>query len=237
MFYKKEKLEKVVFFDIETVPFYHSLADIMENAKNGEREKIFKMAENQGIVLNKETEEDFINGLSLVPELNQIVCLSFGIIKFERDNDGNITDKYKSIIKSFSSLTDENTILDKAFKTFDNKDFILGGFNILNFDIPILTKHYLRKGKIPSGLNLLGKKPWEINILDLCLDWKGTSQYLTSLSLLCDFLGVKNSKEGYLNNKNIFNNLMNGSLSVEELEVYCEQDVKSTIECCIKLSY
>lgn len=237
MYYKKEDLENTIFFDLETVPLYYSLDDLLSNGKIGEIEKVKKIAENQNMSLNKETEKEIIQSLSLIPELNQIICLSFGAVKFKRDENGELLDKYTITTKSYSSLTDENSILDSAIKAFDNKTKVLGGYNIKSFDLPILTKHYLRKGYLPKALNFFGKKVWEVNILDLSNDWKGYSQYPVSLSLLCDFLGVKNPKNGDLTGKNMYEKLINNSLTIEEVEVYCEKDVKSIIECCIKLTY
>lgn len=235
MLYNKEDLEKIIFFDCETIPKFCNLADLYTNGKIGEIERVEKLAENQKIDLQT-ADANFFSSLALIPELSQIICISFGQVKFERNEKNEITDKPLINLKSYSSINDEDQILNDSYKAFDNPKFILGGFNIIGFDIPLAQKHYLRLGKLPKNLNTLGKKPWDIKILDLCIDWKGTSSYMTSLSLVCDFLGVKNPKESEVTSKNIFTNLMEGNLNMVEVVVYCEHDVRSTIESCIKLS-
>jgi hypothetical protein len=238
MLYNKEDLEKIIFFHVETCPKFYNLGDLLENGKTGEIEKVERMAENQNLSLKSLSDaeqEDFFSSLALVPELNRILCISFGQVKFEREAN-KISNKYKISTKSYSSLTNEDTILESAFKAFDNERFVLGGFNIISFGIPLVQKHYLQRGQLPKNLVTLGKKPWDVKVLDLCNDWKGTSGYMTSLSLLCDFLGIKN-KKGTVTSKNIFNKILDDTLDIVELEVCCELDVTNCIESCIKLSF
>lgn len=233
MLYAKKDLEKVIFFDVETVPKYHSIEDLEENGLPGEIEKIQRLALSQKLEYN---DPEVIASAGLIPELNQIVCISFGTLVFDRDQDGKLLNTYQTKIKSYSSITDESKILDDSFKAFNNTDFTLGGYNIIGFDMPLVQKHYLQRGELPKNLQTLGLKPWEIKVLDLSVDWKFTSQYMISLSLLCDFLGVKNPKQGTVKGENIFSLLQRGELTTTELEVYCEEDVRSLIACCVKLS-
>ncbi len=234
MLYAKKDLEGHIFFDVETVPKYHSIEDLEENGLPGEIEKVQRLALSQNLEYN---DPQVITSTGLIPELNQIVCISFGTLKFDRDESGALLDTYETVIKSYSSLTDESEILNASFKAFNNGNFKLAGYNIVGFDIPLVQKHYLQQGVLPKNLKTFGLKPWDIKVLDLAMDWKSTSQYMISLGLLCDFLGVKNSKQGVVKGENIFNLLLSGKLNTTELEVYCEEDVRSLIGCCVKLSY
>lgn len=238
MLYKLIELEKVIFFDIETIPKFKNLQDLLENGKSGEIDKVQNMAEKQGVELNDDNSE-FLATTALIPELNQVICVAFGSVVFDKDENGNIIskDNYKMNIKSYASLEDEKSILDNCYKAFNNKSpFILGGFNIINFDICVLQKHYLKYGMLPNLLNTFGKKPWDIKVLDLCLDWKGSGNYLSPLSLVSDFLGVENPKDSEVTGKNMFHKLNSGETNIDSVSVYCKKDVESLIKCCLKLS-
>lgn len=237
MIYRKEDLENIIFFDIETIPKFKDYDDILMNGKLGEIEKVQNMAEKQGVELINDT-KDFFSSIALIPELNQVICVSFGQIVFEKDGDGNIIskEKYKINLKSYASLNDELSILNDSFKAFNNQKFTLGGFNIINFDICVMQKHYLKHKMLPILLNTFGKKPWEIKVLDLCNDWKGSGGYLTSLSLLCDYLDVENPKNNEITGKNMTQKLLTGEATIKDVVTYCEKDVVAAIECCIKLT-
>jgi 3'-5' exonuclease len=71
---------------------------------------------------------------------------------------------------------------------------ILGGFNIISFDIPFLCRRYMVHGmKIPAILNTYGLKPREINHIDVMNMWK-MSGISAGLETLCCTLGIPSSK-------------------------------------------
>jgi hypothetical protein len=232
MIYTTEKLKNALFFDIETLPKYKDQEDLNINGKHSEIEKVNRMRDKKPL---DQTEEDFFGGLSLIPELNKVINITFGRIIFnEQDNFVDFK------IKSFSNLNDEIELLNKVFDWFEKKptkkeDDVLAGYNILAFDISVLQKKYIQLGKLPKYLNTFFKKPWEVTCMDIMLDWKGSGAYFVSLGLLCDFLGVDNPKENEITGATIYKDFLDGKLTNENVAKYAELDVTSAMKLALKL--
>lgn len=230
MLYTIEKLKNALFFDIETLPKYNNEEDLLANGKYSEIDKVSKMRLNKPL---EQSEVDFFSTLSLIPELNRIISITFGRIIFEGDS-------FKEFkMATYSNLTNEYKILEDSEKWFNNKSGkdILAGYNIKNFDINVLQKKYIALDKLPSSLNTFFKKPWEIEdkIMDIMLDWKGAGNYMISLGLLCDFLNVDNPKQNEINGSSLYKDFLSGKLTNENISSYCESDVMSMMKIAIKL--
>lgn len=214
-----------VVFDIETVPCAPSFDEASEAVQNSflyfcER-KFPKELNDQGV------NSLFLEKAGLMPEFADVVCISIGTIK---------NNEYK-IISLLNENNDSTEMLSK-FASFCDKlkpNFILCGYNILNFDIPFLVKHMIQKGiTVPKKLNMWGTKPWERSVFDVFEFWKGHSSYLPSLFMVSSFLGCGNPKEK-INGSHVgplFYGTSELASSKKEglniIKTYCEGDVMST---------
>jgi DNA polymerase elongation subunit (family B) len=84
----------------------------------------------------------------------------------------------------------------KLFSIAYNKNLILVGWNIKNFDIPWLFRKLLNNElKVPSNLNMWGKKPWESHNIDMMEMWKNTSNLNVTFEEAVYSMNIKSPKE------------------------------------------
>jgi DNA polymerase elongation subunit (family B) len=135
---------------------------------------------------------------------------------------------------------DEETLLRQFVKLieehFNSPYHLLCGHNAKEFDIPFICRRMLIHGmKLPSILDIAGKKPWEIAHLDTMELWKfGDYKAYTSLALLCHIFNIPTPKDDisgadvarvyYENEKGEY------PTSLERIKVYCEKDVVALIQ-------
>ena len=236
--FTNEYLKNLVIFDIETVPLYNSSNEFY--TANPLLAKLWtKKAIQRGSLDDKdytEEEEDqaLINNAGLHPEFSKIVSISFAFIKFEDD---------KPVIQTINLYNDgdEKEFLIKVSEMFVKihgsriiTKPVLCGHNILKFDIPFLCKRFLINGiAIPNLLDFIGKKPWEINILDTIKFWEFTGHEQISLDLLCCVFGIDSPKTQMTGTS--VQELYSKNLKKEIIE-YNNSDVHVLAQLIIKLS-
>jgi len=215
-----------LFFDIETSTEYKDIHEFESLDPIGF--KVFNNKQKKKSVYDKSwdkpLEELYPMKGPLLHEYNKIVCISMSHF---------INDEW--IIKSFHG--DETDILNKFNKVIinaNNNNFSLGGYNITGFDIPLLNKKYFKYGiKLPFLLRVEGKKPWEMNLIELSDIWKAGSREYSSLEEVCYVLGVESPKQKisgadvyeYFHQKN----------DIQTIVEYCENDVRASVEVALKL--
>lgn len=204
----------MIFFDIETISNINN-----KNTKSWDYKKN-KQEYKKGIEFPD-------NNSAFYPAFNNIVCIV-------------AIDKNKKEERRFSVRVDEeNNYTEKDlindFLNFCNyhRSPILCGHNIKNFDIPILVLRAANNNIIiPDYLKCAGKKPWEIKHVDTVeISQIGKGKY-QSLDELCMILNVKTPKDN-----------MDGSEvtlywnegKYDEVLNYCVKDVKSLVNCYIKM--
>lgn len=226
-----QSINKLLFFDIETVGITKDYAELSEKypALLKQFHNYFdwflkRFPEDAGLT----KEEVYFNRAALVPEFSRIVCASFAFMT----PDGKIHKQTFSDSDEKKLLKEVNVLMDKVFRM----DFWLCGHNIKMFDIPTIQKRMVINGIKPSPL-LPGydTKPWEVKAIDTMDIWKmGNNFALSSLELMCAALGVPSPKEGEITGNRVheayymFNQL---DLIVE----YCERDVEVLIHVMKKL--
>ncbi len=260
MFYSKSELKKALFFDIETASKYATFKEFQaaepEKAdiwlrklyfKNLEKE--LKFIEEQSIITGDpkgdwndlatklSTGRDFsfnyiyVKYAALYAEFGKVISISVGFIGSNETvapGAGEVT----SI-----SDPDEASLL-ATFKTVlvGASGYTLAGFNITNFDIPFLIKKMLAyKMDLPSLLALKGKKPWEVHLLDVMKDYQGLSYEPITLDLLCHTMGVKTPKD-LVQNYQVSLKFHSGELTIEQVNEYCNKDVRALMDVAIALS-
>ncbi len=102
-----------------------------------------------------------------VPEFCEIDTISLGYLKDGKQQTKELTGSESSILNEF------NSILTKVAKN----DWIVCGWNIKNYDVPLLNKRYFINGIKPNPvIPKSDSKPWEMkSIFDLKEFWNGTA--------------------------------------------------------------
>lgn len=226
-----QQLDKILFFDIETVGIEKDLQTLME--KNFPLYTVFirsidwfrkRFPEDA----NLSEAEIFKNRAALIPEFSKIVCLSAGIL----DKSGNLK------IKAFYNEDEKDLLLEvKGFldKIYD-LNYVLCGHNIKIFDLPMLSKRMVINNIMPSKiLPHYAVKPWDIKVIDTKDVWQFNNSYsLSSLDLVCVSLGVESSKIGDIVGNKVHDEYWEGG-NLKAISDYCSKDVKSTFDIVKKL--
>ncbi|MCE3296693.1 MAG: 3-5 exonuclease, PolB [Crocinitomicaceae bacterium] len=241
---EKVQIEKILFLDIETVPQVAQFSDWDQKtqelftAKNRYR---FSSLAADPEYCNKPEAEIWnavfgqIGGIQA--EFGKIVCISVGFVKETRTGK-------QLRLKSFYH-EDEETLL-KQFCNLLNDHYntpyhALCGHNAKEFDIPYICRRLLINGmKLPSVINIAGKKPWEIAHLDTLELWKfGDYKAFTSLSLLCHVFGIPTPKDD-ISGADVArvyyeNDAQSYSSGLERVKSYCEKDVVALVQLFLRM--
>ena len=227
-------LQKIMFLDIETVPQTADFSELNPELAHLWEEKFAMIHKRMPEKYSDETTaaEAFNNSAGIYSEFGKIVCISVGYLHFlEKEmhfrtksffgnDEVQILSSFSDLITKFCS-TDEHTIC---------------GHNIKEFDIPYICRRMLINGlKLPSILNISGKKSWEIKFIDTLELWKfGDYKNYTSLKLLTAVFGIPTPKDDidgsqvatvYYQEKNI-----------ERIALYCQKDVVATAQVYLRMN-
>ncbi len=210
-------LGNYIFFDIETTPCHENMTDMSQENQDAwkavcERRYAdeLKKGKSPGIIYQENA--------GLMPEFNRVVCISVGrFIEGEQQLSSLIlppdANNDKKIVEAFTILLHRQP------------GFILSGFNITGFDIPVLFKKCVKYGiSVPQQLNLWNVKPWERQLIDIFDIWKFGSYTGSSLQTVSTFLGCGNPKND-VHASDVRTLYKNREL--DKIELYCEGDVSS----------
>lgn len=209
-------LNNVLVLDIETVPQYSTHAELPDNFK-----KLWDLK-----TLNQrkeETAEDFYERAGIWAEFGKIICISVGI--FTGGNANGLR------IKSFAGH-DEKELLERFSKMLSAQvsTLVLCAHNGKEFDFPYLCRRMLINGlKLPSQLEISGKKPWEINHLDTMELWKfGDYKSYTSLNLLTTIFNIPTPKDDI--DGSMVGQVYWKDNQLDRISTYCQKDVIATAQ-------
>lgn len=218
-------LEDILFLDVETVPeeSHFDLLDL-ETQEMYAAKTAYKRKE------DNLSAQAYYSHAGIWAEFGKIVCISVGFMT-------TTTDGRRFRVRSFSG---EEAKLLLAFKKlldthFNQPNHKLCAHNGKEFDFPFLARRLLKHQlELPSVLQLMGKKPWEVPHLDTLELWKfGDYKHYTSLKLMAAFFGIPSPKDD-----------MDGSdvarVYYEENDLnrivrYCEKDVVTLAQVYLKL--
>ena len=219
-------LSKILFLDIETVSQHKSFEEASDTTKTlwGDKSRFMVNDENP-------TPESVYGRAAIYAEFGKIVCISCGII--------SVRDGQKQLrVKSYADH-DEVALL-KAFAEllsgyFNQNDHLMCGHNGKEFDFPYIARRMLINGiKLPSILDIAGKKPWEVNHLDTMQMWKfGDYKSFTSLKLLAHIFDLPTPKDD-------IDGSQVGAVYWQENDLarivrYCEKDVITLTQVFLKM--
>ncbi|MBN2347558.1 MAG: 3'-5' exonuclease [Bacteroidales bacterium] len=209
------KIPDILFLDIETVP--------QHPAFKNQSEIMQELWEKKSSFFRKEDESasDVYQRAGIYAEFGKIICVSVGIIT-EKENNRKIR------LKSFWG-DDEKKLLEE-FKTLlenynSKKNINLCAHNGKEFDFPYLARRMLINGiTLPGLLDIAGKKPWEINLLDTMELWKfGDYKHYTSLKLLTSVFGIPSPKDEI--DGSMVSEIYWGKKDLNAIVTYCQKDV------------
>jgi 3'-5' exonuclease len=237
------KVDKLLFFDIESVSQYKDLFDMpdrqlkmWESYYDSFRKKVTdesRIPESEDTVLGQDylkevKREVYRQTAAFYPEFGKVACVSMAFVT----KGGEV--RFESFYGE-----DELHILTETRKVFDKIEplgFDLCGQSIKLFDIPFLGKRYFINGmKPPRMFPTYNTKPWELRVVDTKDVWQfGNNWSLGSLDLMCTVLDIDSPKNGDVKGDNVTTNYWDGNH--EEIKEYCEKDVKSLVDIIIKLN-
>lgn len=182
-------LSELLVVDIETIPQYPTYDDMPDIWKMLWQEKMGKVF-GEDVSL---TEGYNMRG-SILAEFGKIVCISSGY--FYQDDPGNWCLRVKSfyghdeadVIKNFLEAVEQYNKVQK--------NMMFAGHNIQEFDIPYICRRAIVHNlHLPLALQLYGRKPWQVTMLDTMQFWKfGDYKNFISLNLLANVVNVPTSK-------------------------------------------
>lgn len=226
-----QPLDKILFFDIETVGVEKDLETLMET--NYALYSVFiryidwfhkRFPEDA----NLSEDEIFKNRAALVPEFAKIICLSAGVL----DKHGNLK------IKSFHNNSEKDLLVEvrQFLDKIHGLNYMLCGHNIKTFDLPMLSKRMVINNIMPPKiLPHYAVKPWDIKVIDTKEVWQFNNNYsLSSLDLVCVSLGIESPKIGDVIGNKVHEEYWNNG-NLDSISEYCSKDVESTFNVVQKL--
>lgn len=213
-------ISNILFLDVETVP---------------QNKKYESLTERQQALWDKKSQQwrkditasEAYERAGIYAEFGKIVCITVGNIannqlhikSFYGDDEHDLLLRFKQSLEKFSN----------GYKRQ------LCAHNGKEFDFPYLCRRMLIQGiALPKILQIQGKKPWEIALLDTLDLWRfGDYKNYTSLDLLCEIFDIPTPKEN-------IDGSMVGSVYWEEQKLesivhYCEKDVIALVRLFLKM--
>jgi 3'-5' exonuclease len=218
------KIEKILFIDIETVP-------AVENYENLSHEfKEFWEKKSGQFRKENQTAGEAYERAGIYAEFGRIICISFGMIHI-KDNQRSariksiVGDDEKVVLSEFASL---------LIKLNTSKDLMLCAHNGKEFDFPYLSRRMLINGiKLPSMLDIAGRKPWETPFIDTMELWKfGDYKNYTSLNLLTHLFGIPSPKSDIDGSQ--VASVYYKDHDIDRISRYCKNDVLAIIQLFLK---
>lgn len=213
-------IEKILFLDIETVPAVYDYDNLDETTQAlWNHKSSYWQKEDLG-------PKDVYDRAGIYAEFGKIVCISVGFVS---QRNGEEVARMRSFCNH-----DEKQLLkefcDLLNSYYNHPSFMLAGHNAKEFDFPFIARRLLINGlKLPTLLNIAGKKPWEINHLDTMELWKfGDYKNYTSLNLLAHIFGIPTPKDD-ISGADVARVYYEED-DLDRIATYCEKDVATVIQ-------
>ncbi|GGD23297.1 3'-5' exonuclease [Flavobacterium orientale] len=218
------KLDTILFLDIETVPEEENFQNL-----DAERQYLYEQ-KTQYQRKDDFSAEEFYDRAGIWAEFGKIICISVGYFVCKGDiRNFRVTsffgDEIK-ILKDFSNLINNH---------FNQPQHLMCGHNAKEFDFPFIARRMIINGvSIPSKLNFIGKKPWEVPHLDTLEMWKfGDYKHYTSLRLLTKVLNIPSPKDDIDGSE--VGHVFYVEKDIDRIVTYCEKDVIAVAQIFLKL--
>ncbi|MCB9251120.1 MAG: 3'-5' exonuclease [Flavobacteriales bacterium] len=221
------KLEHILFLDIETVPQHESYDQMDERWKQLWDKKSLRLAK------DGEDSANLYDRAGIYAEFGKIVCISVGYLN-KKGKDWNFR------IKSFYGKNEKKLLeefCDLLNSNFSDSGKSLCAHNGKEFDFPYLGRRILINGlKLPYILDLAGKKPWEVSLLDTMELWKfGDYKSFTSLDLLSASFDLPSPKDD-MDGSMVYPVFYKEKNGLEKIKTYCEKDIITLLRVLLKMT-
>lgn len=221
-------LLKMVFIDIETIAAYEHFGEVPEPLKSSFM-KSFRNHE------NPDFDDLWKRWAPLKSECNEIIAFSFGTLKLE---NGVYRTKILKSAESDKPLVMAST-LQKLADTVNNTGGFFAGHNILNFDLPTITRKLMAAGlAVPINMMLYGMKPWDMPHKDTMTIWgQSVYGYKASLESLCHVFGIDTPKAMLSGDKvsEHYYAATNKKDALKDIGEYCMKDNAATMTLMCRL--
>ncbi|MCF8276893.1 MAG: 3'-5' exonuclease [Flavobacteriales bacterium] len=218
-------LTKILFLDIETVPQFADYMQLDETTATLWDDKAGKLSKQE------QTGEEMYERAGIYAEFGKIICISVGVF--------NLREGGKREFRLRSFYGDDEKLLLNEFAAmlnnhFSRPDNLLCGHNGKEFDFPFLARRMIiNRIPIPKILNMVGKKPWEVQHLDTMEMWKfGDWKSYTSLKLLAHVLDVPTPKTD-IEGKDVARVYYEEN-DLERIEQYCKRDTLAVAQLLLR---
>lgn len=223
---RKTRIDNILFLDIETVPEVYKFSDLDD--KTGE----LYLQKNRYLIERDDLCNDEIyERAGVFAEFGKIVCISVGVVRTNSLGEKTITMKSYASHDEHKLLTEFGEMLTKSYNSPNHS---MCGHNAKEFDFPFIARRMLLNGiDIPSILDIAGKKPWEVNLLDTMELWKfGDYKHYTSIALLCHIFKVPTPKDD-ISGADVARVYYEED-DLPRITAYCEKDVIALIQLFLK---
>ena len=227
-------LLKIMFIDIETVPQTADFGELPSEMQHLWEDKFVLLQRKTPEKYGTETSaaEGYATNAGIYAEFGRIVCISVGFIYYKDETMHFRTKSFAD--KEEKKLLSEFCELINKFFTSPNHNFC--GHNIKEFDIPYICRRMLiHRIPLPNALQLNGKKPWEVNLLDTLDFWKfGDYKNFASLKLLTAVFGIPTPKDDIDGSQVARVFYLEDNLP--RIAVYCQKDVLATAQVWLRMN-
>ena len=220
-------LHTILFLDIETVSQYATFTEVPEDWASLWRRKAENMMRDKPAA----TAEELYERAAIYAEFGKIICISCGVLS------GPPADR-KLLLKSFAGDDEKELLLnfyDLLHRWGSENQKFLCAHNGKDFDFPYLCRRMIIHGmKLPSVLNLSGKKPWEVPHIDTMELWKfGEYKSFISLNLLAHTLGIPTPKDDIDGSQ--VGEVYWSQRDLPRIVTYCQKDVTTVAQVYLRL--
>lgn len=220
-------LHTILFLDIETVSQYPDFSLVPEDWQ--------QLWSHKAETLNRDkspaTPGDLYGRAAIYAEFGKVICISCGVLS-------GPPAARKLSLKSFYGDDEKELLLqfyELLLKWGSEGQKYLCAHNGKDFDFPYLCRRMIIHGmKIPSILNLSGKKPWEVQHIDTMELWKfGEYKHFISLNLLAHALGVPTPKDDIDGSQ--VGTVYWAEHDVPRIVTYCQKDVVTVAQVYLRM--
>ena len=217
----------ILFIDIETVAAFESYHHMPDDWRDLWDHKA------NSLIRNRETEtpDAVYNRAGIYAEFGKIVCISCGCLQ-------GTGEERKIIIKSFYGEDERKLLLEfsEMLKKWSNDPAkSLCAHNGKEFDYPYICRRMIINGvAIPEALQIAGRKPWEVRLLDTMELWKfGEYKSFIQLRLLAHVLGIPSPKDDI--DGSMVNEVYWTEKNLERIATYCQKDVVTLAQVLLRM--
>lgn len=214
-------IHNLLYLDIETAGMKKHYTDLSKEYQEAweyhcQRNKLVKDTSQQ------DYEDAWQDNVALVPEYSNIICVSLG--KF-MEKDGGMMFKTQTFYLSEERPHEEMLLEEVKSYIEAHASLTLVAHAGKDFDYPFLIRRMIINNVLPPKcLQLLNKKPWEVNLLDTKEIWKFGGYRSASLASICAALDIPSPKAD-MSGKDTHPYFWDGRQS--EIARYCSNDVRA----------